>query len=173
MVARSDYAGNAGNARTSGITGPEDLGSVKTFKNWITDTQNGITYQRSRVRMAQITDGTSKTALIGEKYINPARYEDGSDPADDQNIFVGHDQDTLRYTGRRNNPTSGAVAFDPQQDTVDVDKFDDPSFGSAHSGIMNMAFCDGSVQSIEYAIDPAVYYFYGGRDDDGTPYPGP
>jgi hypothetical protein len=76
-------------------TGPEDFGSVANFKNWITDTQNGVTFQLSQVRLAQITDGTTKTALIGEKYLNPERYEDGSNLADDKNIFVGHDRDNL------------------------------------------------------------------------------
>jgi prepilin-type N-terminal cleavage/methylation domain-containing protein/prepilin-type processing-associated H-X9-DG protein len=170
-LARTDYAGNAGNARTAGETGPEDVGSVSTFRGWITNSQNGITYQRSEVRMAQITDGTTKTALIGEKYLNPERYEDGSDPADDQNIFVGHDQDNLRYTGRRDNLASAAKAFLPLQDTNGHDEFDDPTFGSSHSGAMNMAFCDGSVQSIQYDIDPKVFYFYGGRDDDGSKFP--
>lgn len=171
QVARSDYAGNAGNARTAGETGPLDLGSVETFSNWITETQNGVTFQRSTVRIAQITDGTTKTALIGEKYINPDRYLDGSDPADDQNIFTGHDQDNLRYTGRRNSPADPAVAFVPLPDTTGLDMFNDPTFGSSHAGTMNMAFCDGSVQSIQYDVDPNVFYFYGGRDDDGAPFP--
>ena len=37
---------------------------------------------------------------------------------------------------------------------------------------MNMAFCDGSVQSVTYDIEPQVYFFYGGRNDDGDVYPG-
>jgi len=144
---------------------------VDTFTGWITDTQNGVTYQRSTVRLAQITDGTTHTFLFGEKYLNPDRYLDGTDPADDQNIFTGHDQDNLRYTGRRNGPTVDAVAFVPQQDQNGIDFPDDPTFGSSHAGGINVALCDGSVQTIEYAIDPGVYYFYGGRGDDGAEFP--
>ena len=65
-----------------------------------------MTYQRSQVRLAQITDGTSKTALIGEKYMSPKDYETGKSDLDDQNIFVGHDVDNLRYTGKHN-PATG------------------------------------------------------------------
>jgi prepilin-type processing-associated H-X9-DG protein len=48
-----------------------------------------------------------------------------------------------------------------------------PIFGGSHPGSMNMGFCDGSVQTIAYDIDPRVYFFYGGRNDDGDVYPGP
>jgi prepilin-type N-terminal cleavage/methylation domain-containing protein/prepilin-type processing-associated H-X9-DG protein len=182
VVMRGDYAGNGGNALPTGQTGPIDVGSVASFTGWITKTQNGVTFQRSMVRLAQITDGTSKTALIGEKYMNPNRYEDGSDLADDQNLFVGHDTDTIRYTGQRNPTSQVAEAYEPLQDlsgrdppTVNLPGVGDqePGFGSAHSGSMNMAMCDGSVQSIEYEIEEIVYYRYGGRDDDNVAFPGP
>lgn len=175
QVARTDYAANAGNAVPSGQGGPPSLAAVNTYTGWVTKSQNGLMFQRSEVRLAQITDGTSKTALIGEKYMDPEQYLSGSDPADDQNIFVGHDQDNLRYTGRWTGPdntgdmqvwmpfndTSG---FYPKEANGDIR----PSFGSAHAGTMNMAFCDGSVRSIEYDIDEVVYFLYGGRDDDGV-----
>ena len=108
QVTRSDYAGNAGNLGISGQTGPADAGEAANYNKWITNTQNGVTYQRSHVRLAQITDGTSKTALIGEKFARPQHYEDGKSDLDDQNIFVGHDVDNLRYTGTRNTVTNVA-----------------------------------------------------------------
>jgi prepilin-type N-terminal cleavage/methylation domain-containing protein/prepilin-type processing-associated H-X9-DG protein len=184
-IARSDYAGNAGNFYNSngaGKEGPADVGQASdpTF-GWITSTQNGVTYQRSRVRLAQITDGTSKTALIGEKYMSPKEYDTGTSDLDDQNIFVGHDVDTLRYTGHI---IAGNVkeAFLPAQDSDDqvaslvpnfTAKMLGPLFGSNHAGAMNMAFCDGSVQSIDYNVDPGVFFRYGGINDDAEPYPGP
>lgn len=182
-VFRGDYAGNAGNVNPIGQGGPESRKTAATFKDWLdlTKPQNGVTYQHSTVRIAQITDGTSKTALVGEKYMNPDRYEDGSDPADDQNIFVGHDQDNLRYTGYRNHITGVADAFEPLQDRVGYDPpqtssyFTDPeqTFGSSHPGGFHMAFCDGSVRVIAYDVDSDVFYKYGGRDEDDIPYPGP
>ncbi len=92
----------------------------------------------------------------------------------------GHDQDNLRYTGLRNPTTRVAEVWPPYADQSGFyPKYANnastiaPSFGSVHAGAMNMAFCDGSVQSIEYGIDPAVYFKYGGRDDDGWAVPGP
>ncbi len=184
QVFRSDYAGNGGNGGVTGQTGPTSKPAALVFTGWITDSQNGVTFQRSLVRLAQITDGTSKTVLIGEKYLNPNRYDDGSDLADDQNLFVGHDPDNIRYTGQRHPVTGVATAYEPLQDRAGYDTptlalpppagaDPEPHFGSAHAGGMNMAFCDGSVQTIDYGIADDVYYRYGGRDDDALPYPGP
>ena len=169
-VARSDYAANAGNGTTYGEDGPEDAGAAAAYTQWVTDLHNGVIFQRSALRIAEIVDGTSNTALIGEKYMNPERYENGTDRADDQNIFVGHDQDTLRYTGTTN--TAGVSrAFLPIQDRTGFDfPSDEPNFGSAHS-VLNMAFCDGSGRAIDFEVDPAVFFKYGGRDDDGDQYP--
>jgi len=187
QIARTDYAGNAGNSYNpdgAGKEGPADVGQASdpNFK-WISETQNGVTYQRSHVRMAQITDGTTKTALIGEKYMSPIDYESGKSDLDDQNIFVGHDVDNLRYTGQI---IAGGVreAFPPDQDSDDrmpslrrdlttAPPSLGPVFGSSHPGAMNMAFCDGSVQSISYDVDGAVFFHYGGIGDDAENYPGP
>lgn len=176
-VARTDYAGNAGNsynASGAGKEGPGDVGQASDPKfKWITDTQNGVTYQRSHVRLAQITDGTTKTALIGEKCMRPREYDGLLNDLDDQNIFVGHDVDNLRYTGHRI-AGNAREAYLPAQDADSVVlDLDHPLFGSVHAGAMNMAFCDGSVQSIEYGIDPGVFFRYGAIGDDAEPYPGP
>jgi prepilin-type N-terminal cleavage/methylation domain-containing protein/prepilin-type processing-associated H-X9-DG protein len=184
-LTKSDYAGNAGNVyleATAGNDGPADLGAAPTYTTWITKSQNGVTYQRSLVKLAQITDGTSKTALIGEKYMSPRDYEGGTNnDLDDQNTFVGHDVDNLRYTGWRT-ATNVREAFLPVQDSdAQVATLSHPgnsnqlgpAYGSAHAGVMNMSFCDGSVQAISYDVDQAVYFRYGGRADDSEPYPGP
>ncbi len=180
FVARSDYAGNAGNnyINSGNLEGPVDLGSVDSYTAWITKRENGVMYQRSRVRLAKITDGTSKTALIGEKLMRPSEYESGNSDLDDQNLFVGHDVDTLRYTGQPSNEGAAGSkrVFRPNSDAegpADRDTFlslNYPAFGSAHAGAMNMAFCDGSVQSISYDVDDEVYFKYGGRNDDADPF---
>ena len=45
------------------------------------------------------------------------------------------------------------------------DPFNGLRFGSAHSGGFNMAFCDGSVHSIIYEIDPQVHAMLSDRGD--------
>jgi prepilin-type processing-associated H-X9-DG protein len=35
-----------------------------------------------------------------------------------------------------------------------------------HTGGINMAFCDGSVQSIDFAVDRLVFALKGGRNDE-------
>ena len=65
----ADLVGNDGNMGYSGI-------------NWI----------QSQVMLAHITDGTSKTYMVGEKYLNPDNYFTGDDP-DDEPYFNGTDID--------------------------------------------------------------------------------
>ena len=47
------------------------------------------------VRMAQVTDGTSNTLLVGEKYVRSDLYQGGSD-SDDRGWSDGWDPDTIR-----------------------------------------------------------------------------
>ena len=103
VVARSDYQANSGNTNAEEPNFPDTEAQAATwdwryFPPGANIPQTGITYQHREIRLAQITDGTSKTAMVGEKYRNPDRYLDGNDPADDQNIFVAHDRDVNGYT---------------------------------------------------------------------------
>ncbi len=66
--------------------------------------QDGMIYVNSGVKMAEITDGTSQTYCVGEKYLNPDNYTNGADAADDQHILMGLDRDVNGYTGNSNNP---------------------------------------------------------------------
>jgi prepilin-type processing-associated H-X9-DG protein len=159
-VARSDYRVNSGNKSPNDQTGPSITQRPETY-SWAfaaPGMANGTCYQRSMVRIAQISDGTAKTAMIGEKYLNTDRYFDGLDSADDQCVFTGHDRDNAGYTANHKEP------MPPQRDRPGVSlSF---YFGGPHASGFNMAYCDGSVRQIEYMVDRDVWRRTGGRDDD-------
>ena len=155
---RSDYAANAGEnwiccgqaAYPSTLTD----GDNPAFWPSIISTWNGICFQHSEVKIAQITDGTSNTYMIGEKYMNPDCYETGGDNGDNEDMYEGDDVDSLRQA---------TLAYTPLQDrSGSSNQF---SFGSAHAGGFNMAFCDGSVHSINYSIDAETHCRLGNRRD--------
>jgi prepilin-type N-terminal cleavage/methylation domain-containing protein len=150
----SDYAGNVGpmtgnskpeNSQLGLTDGGPGLGiPFPKNVNWhpLLSKQQGVMYGGSIVKFKQITDGTSKTYLCAEKYHNPAAYEDCSDYTDTEGAWTGNNDDTLR---------TGFLA--PLQDRMGLRPQDYVAFGSAHAGIFQVAWCDGSVSGIDYGID--------------------
>ena len=186
-LARSDYAASSGNVIPDDIGeegGPGSYAAAETWdwrfdqtgsiKRWLT----GITYQRSEVRLAQITDGTSNTAMVAERYVMPDRYSTGEDGADDQNIFVAHDRDMNRYFAAgqlspdNNTGTIPRLPLHPSHrrlpipDTPGLSYDNRFLFGSAHVSGLNVLFGDGGVRFVTYEVDPEVWRLYGGRDDE-------
>jgi prepilin-type processing-associated H-X9-DG protein len=114
----------------------------------------GISFAFSEVRLAQITDGTSKTYMIGEKYLMAEKYTTGDAYGDDQTLYCGPNTDLMRST----HPTIGG----PRQDQPGLEI---AVFGSAHATGCNFAMCDGSVHTIAYDIDPETHRRFGNRQD--------
>jgi prepilin-type N-terminal cleavage/methylation domain-containing protein/prepilin-type processing-associated H-X9-DG protein len=168
FMGRLDYAGNAGSnyERPSkgagwGVPGPPSLEGAETYA-WETAAWNGITYQRSKVRAAQITDGLSHTICAGEKFVYANAYDSGVWNFDDQSMFVGHDFDTLRCTG-----TVDGEPIVPIRDGVGSTFIRrSAEFGSAHMEGCNYALCDGSVHFFTYNADPEAHRLRGGRSDE-------
>ncbi len=151
VLARNDYAVNCGDSMASpSLPAP--------------DTQTGISFYASEVRMADITDGTTNTYLAGEKHVNPDHYRDGYDYGDDGTVYGGHDWVIGRWTYY--DAANPGLSYTPRQDTPGVIYPD--RFGSAHPGALNMAFCDGSVRTINYSIDPLTHSWLGNRKDGNT-----
>jgi prepilin-type N-terminal cleavage/methylation domain-containing protein len=113
---------------------------------------HGVSYPTSMRRMTDIEDGASNTILLGEKYMWPDHYDDGSDGADNNPAFEAYDWDITRWACW---DSTNRTYFPPRQDTAGL--IDLNSFGSAHAESLNMALCDGSVRSITYTIDTTVY----------------
>ncbi len=151
QAAKSDYAVNGGDVGC-GQAGPENLeaGDSGDYSWGDLSKATGVCHVRSEVTISEVSDGTSCTYLIGEKYW---RRSAGVDQGDDQHMFVGHDCDTLRYTLPKWTPIQ------------DGDKDDPRRFGSAHSGACNFVFVDGSVHTISYGIDPEIHRRLGNRKD--------
>lgn len=121
----------------------------------------GISFVRSQVKISSISDGTSKTLLIGEKYLNPEDYETGKDTGDNHPWAMSHNNDTHRWTYY--NSANPAQSLTPLQDTIGVT--DVNRFGSAHTGGCFFALCDGSVRFVLESIDPEMFSRLGNRKD--------
>ncbi len=162
-VARSDYAANCGDyARCEIDGGPGWGGTLPLPSPPATPTEEtGISYRCSRVPIAQVIDGTSNTIAVGEKYLPKQNYENGADAADNENMYVGYDNDLYRST-------NGVYGL-PHQDSEGV--ANQLVYGSVHPAGFNAVFCDGSVHVIQYTIDALVYNCLGNRGD-GIPMTG-
>jgi prepilin-type N-terminal cleavage/methylation domain-containing protein/prepilin-type processing-associated H-X9-DG protein len=134
--------------------------------------QTGVSYYRSEVTMAQITDGTANTYLVGEKYIRPEAYDGASASSqpgwslgENQSLYTGFEWDNHRvaYHPDRTDPGAGVEYYQPRQDTPGYENAG--VFGSAHAAGFNMAMCDGSVHNISYDIDATVHRWLAHRFD--------
>lgn len=114
-------------------------------------------------KFARITDGTSHTFVIGEKYVRSDMYEGGG-YSDDHGWSEGWDPDAIRSTCFQ--PLQDSDGFQYQSlgpaDPFGHDK-DIPYFGSAHSGGFNCIFADGSIHTLNYDIDVVVFNALGTR----------
>ncbi len=174
-VAKSDYAinggtgagWNAGAGGTGGAPGESCLqsngfsgheGGEYPNCNWhIGDPAgywsrfNGVSGWRIGARGGQISDGLSKTVMVGDKFVQPKFYEHscpgrGMQPSkgnagDNGSMYMGWDLDIAR-TGR----------LERDFDAVNTNSVNNNQFGGAHPNAANFAFCDGSVRSIRYDV---------------------
>jgi len=119
------------------------------------------------VKMSEkkITDGTSKTLMITEKWVHYKNYTaEAVNLADDRGWSDGFDFDSLRST--MTTPISDNTDPPPSTDPQNAPK--DPLYckiGSAHPGGVNAAFADGSVTFITYEVDLETLNRLGNRAD--------
>jgi type II secretory pathway pseudopilin PulG len=173
FVAKTDYAGNGGTYNEFS-TGPP-LTCLTTYPtcSWgpyatnVLKRFDGAVLPRYPVELRQITDGTSKTLMLAEKYLRTDLYGDSGGEfsvntcADNNSPYQGYDWDVIRWAEARRWSDSA-----PQPDSF----VSDPCtlrFGGPHSGIFQGVNCDGSVQTISYEIDPREMEMLVSRNDDG------
>ncbi len=109
---------------------------------------------------SKITDGTSKTMMISEKFVHVTKTLGSGGPADDRGWAEGWDFDALRSTLIQPRADSSSPA--PLDTNPDPSNF---QLGSAHNGGINAAYADGSVGFISYDINLEILNRLGNRMD--------
>ena len=159
-VGRSDYAANAGDHSWPwGWEGPVTLrrGDRMSVRGTWPEEEgagNGVVNRRSVVALKSIEDGTSKTYLIGEKYVQADAYTTGEDWSDNESMYCGFNNDINRSTHPKWHPRRDANGDSHSG-----------AFGSAHSRTFGMLMCDGSVHQMNFDIDSVVHRNFGVRRD--------
>jgi prepilin-type processing-associated H-X9-DG protein len=143
--------------------------------------------KHGKVTFASVTDGTSNTMAVGEKFLPTWAY-DGWYFGDNKGAFHGYDNENTRSSVNGNWPTNNGAPIsagpgfvNPQRDfnVPDQSNCDQQiqgtycwhsafGFGSAHPAGFNAVFADGSVHNIKYGIDADVFNAIGHRADGST-----
>jgi prepilin-type N-terminal cleavage/methylation domain-containing protein/prepilin-type processing-associated H-X9-DG protein len=98
---------------------------------------NGVLFRNSRIRFADISDGTSNTLAVGER---------------SSNLFFSS------WTGVVPGADEGhAMVLGSADHTPNSPSAHKEDFASRHVQGVNFLFCDGSVHSINNSISPAVW----------------
>jgi prepilin-type N-terminal cleavage/methylation domain-containing protein len=160
VAAKTDYAANAGDGY--GVLTPvflpegppdDDPVTLESY-SWPQPVGTGVVYVRSRIRIADIFDGTSHTIFVGEKSLPIPSHTDGDDTGDNQSCFIGHDYDIARWTDEP-----------PRTDDVVSTHRLISQFGSTHARVAHFVMCDGSSRPISYAIAADTFRSLGNRKD--------
>jgi prepilin-type N-terminal cleavage/methylation domain-containing protein len=129
VAAKIDYAGNAGDQ---------------------TEGQNGLVMRTTQgvVHIADVTDGTSNTVMLGEKQLNRAVF--GTSVDDDESYCTpGWNDDWEVYRWGAGPPAADV--------NVPGERTASRVFGSAHLTGFTCAFADGSVHFIRYSVAPTTW----------------
>lgn len=114
----------------------------------------GMVRRYRPLRRSQVTDGLSKTLLVGEKRMNLSFL---GKPQDDDNegYTAGWNADTIRRTDRRPDPDfTGPKLI-----------HGDHLFGSSHAYGIHVVLGDGSVHLVSYLVDHEIFRALGAADD--------
>jgi prepilin-type N-terminal cleavage/methylation domain-containing protein len=149
VAARTDYAMSGGSAIT-----------VTAYK--VKFIGEGIWEYGRRTRLKNVVDGMSNTYLVGEKAMDPLKYETGNDFGD-RGPIAGFNNAPAPATNQ--GATNSYVRFAVQDPKLNTAVSRDASgncmichnFGSAHSATWNISMADGSVHTLNYEMDIKVH----------------
>jgi prepilin-type N-terminal cleavage/methylation domain-containing protein len=172
-----DYAGNGG----SGGVNPAAPNALIVFvPGPSTGYDNSLNYQSGviiprpgsspipgeRITGASIRDGLSNVLMFGER--NYHRKPPAVTQLDEDNGYInGWSQDTIRWsTANTPNPDPDRVSLP----TSNTRHNNDTRFGGPHTGVLMLAYCDGSVRPYRYGtLDLASYMQLLHRSDGKSP----
>ncbi|WP_020475528.1 DUF1559 domain-containing protein [Zavarzinella formosa] len=185
-TARGDYNGNTGTNFANGTPSATDTTSAGSgiIDGVVVNTTTGL------MKLASITDGTSNTLLIAEKWLHPSRYATANDGGNNE-VWpnAGWDECAVRQTGGTYSyQYNGGQPAGPSAATRTVDRTPRPdieapnvvdasgnqvtiwneSFGGPHTGGVMGVQCDGSVRMFRFGIDNAVWQAIGTRNGGET-----
>ena len=169
---KRNFFGNHGKSNYVAVIGPKlekeltaitdlaDLGGpkrgpVRTHEERLQLEWPGILYPNSRTRSKKISDGLSKTYLIGER--------DGKRGA---STWCGTDR--VEWINNHLGCTSSDPRYTINCTQVELGT-DWASFGSKHGGGAYFAHADGSVEFVVDTIDGKIYELKGAKADGFTP----
>ncbi|QDU30804.1 hypothetical protein ETAA8_59530 [Anatilimnocola aggregata] len=154
-----DYAGNGGSGRGGKTVFPAAASFNSQDGIIIPRTATGRNFpcKNELISLGMIKDGTSSTLMFAERNYNRKRAGQSSQ-YDENNGYIGAwDWDTIRWSYHL-----------PAPDRRDTSIYD-RRFGSSHFAVLNAAFCDGSVKSLQYNIDLQVFRQLTVRNDGKAP----
>ena len=189
-AARSDYAGCAGGGEPAASNATFDRGLVKDgpgpdtlddanqweevdpathLNRWqreFSGAANGVIITRYTISLRHVTDGASKTYLVGEKFLETGHYDSGYASNDDQNAYVGFDRDN--QVSARDTPLADMSSWRFYHLITGSGEDFGFHFGSAHPAVFHVAMCDGSVHGVSFDVDLALHRAAGSRDEAET-----
>jgi prepilin-type N-terminal cleavage/methylation domain-containing protein/prepilin-type processing-associated H-X9-DG protein len=162
-VAHSSYVAIFGNPEITPDPGflTQDIDLV-TMEDARGPKHRGVFYRNSVTQFRDITDGLSNTLMIGERSHNLAKntwcgsVTNACVPPQLNSVLGGEGAPVLCL-----GHTGDASDVPPHTPNSPVNHVDD--FWSFHVKGVNFLFCDGSVQSINDAISPQVWWALGTR----------
>jgi prepilin-type processing-associated H-X9-DG protein len=178
----SDYASVAGTANNDGAMriglpmGTWNGTNLRTAGNFNNSGPGAmLTSWKGQINLLGISDGTSNTALIGEKHVRRNSFQG---KADDRSVYDGHVGNAYRrFLGRElNDPADppNPILYDRNIQAA----FTDPAtglsvppnqcFGTWHPGACQFVFADGSVHGIPPHVSIAVLTYLGLPNDGQT-----
>jgi prepilin-type N-terminal cleavage/methylation domain-containing protein/prepilin-type processing-associated H-X9-DG protein len=160
-AARTDYAANSGTDQSAwwgtvpSVDNPAFADATGFNYPDYNQVGTGVIFSLSTVKLRDVTDGTSHTYVLGEKYLNADNYTNSAEGTDNNPTYGGFDWDWQRWQG------NGLV-----RDRKGLSDW--ISFGGPHPAGANMAFCDGSVRHVKFSIDLTTHTNLCHKSDGNT-----